>query len=802
MTPQVIALIIVMYIPAMGVAQDLCTAKFSGNVVDNDGKSLIGATVVLTPGQAGTVSNKDGYFQFAGLCAGAYTVTVNYLGYTTKRFEITLTENRVEKISLDIAVETLKEVIVEVEQTHVENAQNFSVLSGKQLATTAGKTLGEALKEIPGVSTIQAGPGIFKPVIHGVNSQRILTLNHGIRQEGQQWGAEHAPEIDPFIASNIIVIKDASSLKYGTDALGGVVIVNPPALPENPGIGGAFNMIGQSNGRSGTFSGMVEGGIRGMQGWGWRLQGTAKRAGDFHAPDYSLTNTGVKELNFSAATGYHKENKGFDLFFSRFDTELGILKGTSISNLDDLLTALEREPPQFTEDFSYTIGEPRQAVSHNLLKLNGHLTTAGGEWRVQYGFQNNNRQEFDIRRGSLSGIPSIDLELNSHTLEVERVLGTKDSRSISLGINGMAQQNSNIPGTQRIPFIPNFTSYSGGVFAVGKFVLDRLVIDAGMRYDYRYYTVSGFDFKNTLFNDQLDFQNVSATVGATLQARANQTWTMNLSTAWRPPHVAELYSLGTHQSAAAIEFGLLLDEQTNEVLDFNSVPFGIERAVKGVTAYQRRWGNSFVELTGYANYIFNYIYLRPRGITQTLRGVFPFFRYAQTDALFLGADLNGEWAINPHWIASGRASLLRASDEENDDFLMFIPSNRLDIALRFEEDSRFALKDFYAEARLKYVARQGRAPRVVTVREIKEADEQNIELFTDERNFDFLPAPSGYALVNLSSGFSIRSGGLKYDFRVAAENLLNTSYREYTNRFRYYADDLGRNFLLSVKITF
>lgn len=799
---KISAIIIVVCIPILGVAQGLCTTTFSGHVVDNDGKPLIGATVVLMPGQLGTASDKDGYFHLAGLCAGAYTVTVHYLGYHTKRFEIMLRENVVQKISLDIAIETLKEVVVEAEQTHVENAQNFSELSGKDLAATAGKTLGEALKEIPGVSTLQAGPGIFKPVIHGVHSLRILTLNHGIRQEGQQWGAEHAPEIDPFIASNIIVIKDASSLKYGADALGGVVIVNPPPLPESPGIGGAFNMIGQSNGRSGTFSGMVEGGVSGMPGWGWRLQGTAKRAGDFHTPDYSLTNTGVKELNFSAATGYHKEDMGFDLFFSHFTTELGILKGTSISNLDDLLTALEREPPQFTKGFSYTIGEPRQDVTHNLFKLNGHMTTAEGEWHIQYGFQNNNRQEFDIRRGSLSGIPSIDLELNSHTLDVERVLGKEGSRSISLGINGMAQENSNIPGTQRIPFIPNFTSYSGGAFAVGKFIFDHLVIDAGARYDYRYYSVAGFDFKNTLFNDQLDFQNVSATIGATFQAKATQTWTMNLSTAWRPPHVAELYSLGTHQSAAAIEFGLLLDEQTNEVLDFTTVPFDIERAVKGVASYQRQWGNSFVEVTGYANYLFNYIYLQPRGITQTLRGVFPFFRYTQTDALFLGTDLNGEWAINPHWSASGKASLLRASDEENDDFLTFIPSNRLEVALRYEDDCRFALKNFYAEARLKYIARQSRAPRVITVREIKEADEQNIDLFTDERNFDFLPPPSGYALVNLSSGFSIKSGGLKYDFRIAAENLLNTSYREYTNRFRYYADDLGRNFLLSVKIMF
>lgn len=188
------------------------------------------------------------------------------------------------------------------------------------------------------------------------------------------------------------MIKDASAIKYGTDALGGVIVVNPPPLPETAGLGGSFNSVVQSNGRSGTFSGMLQGGIKGHKGWGWRMQGTARRAGDFHTPDYSLTNTGVKELNFSASTGYHSEHKGIEVYFSHFKTELGILKGTSISNMDDLLAAMERTPPQYTTDFSYNISEPRQEVSHNLIKINGHIHSNFGEWRLQYGFQNNNRQ--------------------------------------------------------------------------------------------------------------------------------------------------------------------------------------------------------------------------------------------------------------------------------------------------------------------------------------------------------------------------------------------------------------------------
>lgn len=804
MVKKIVTLIIVLILsPTFGFAQKKCNGIFSGKILDEEGNPLIGAAIVLDPTGKGMVADINGDFELREICPGLYHVTVQYLGYQELVFEITINTKTKITISLQPNIETLHEVVVEEKVEHLENAQNYAVLSGEKLAETAGKTLGESLREISGVNTIQAGPGIFKPVIHGVHSQRVLILNHGIRQEGQQWGAEHAPEIDPFIASNIVVVKDASSIKYGTDALGGVVIVNPAGLPEAPGIGGAFNLIGQSNGRSGTVSGLLEGGIKNHNGWGWRLQGTGKRAGDYQTPNYSLTNTGIKELNFSGATGYHKEGKGFEVFFSHFKTDIGILKGTAISNLYDLIVAMEREPPQSTSDFSYNITEPRQRVSHNLLKVSGHMETDKGDWRVQYGFQNNNRKEFDIRKGNLAGVPSIDLKLNTHTLEVEWETPHNERNSLCVGMNGMFQNNVNIFGTQRIAFIPNYVNLSGGVFGVAKFVRNNWVFDAGGRYDYRYYNAKGFDFKNTRYDESLIFDNVSLTGGATTQIDPNQSLAFNLSTSWRPPHVAELYSLGTHQSAAAIEYGLLLNDTTNEVMDIKDVSFKIERALKGVSTYKRQWRNFQMEISGFANYIFNYIYLRPIGITQNLRGTYPYFRYTQTDALFIGVDFTGVWNVTKQIKVSPQVSLIRASDVKQHDFLVFIPSNKYEVAVRFEEPNEFPLKRFYIESKVKYVARQNRAPRVITPRQINEAAVQGDNLFANnDKIFDFKAAPDGYALLNLSTGFSIHRENVHYDIRVSVENLLNTSYREYTNRFRYYADDMGRNFSLSLKCTF
>ncbi|MFZ6013989.1 MAG: TonB-dependent receptor, partial [Bacteroidota bacterium] len=673
----------------------------------------------------------------------------------------------------------------------------------RRIAESAGKSFGESLKEIPGVNTIQTGPGIFKPVIHGVHSQRILILNHGLRQEGQQWGAEHAPEIDPFVASNIVVIKDAAAIQYGTDALGGVIVVNPPPLPEKNKIGGTFNTVLQSNGASATLSGMLEGGLGKHEGWGWRAQGTLKRTGDFSTPNYVLTNTGIKESNFSLSTGYHRENSGFDVFFSRFQTEIGILKATAIETKDDLFAALERSIPEYTKGFSYSISEPRQEASHNLLKLNVHLQTAKGEWRWQYGFQNNNRREFDLRIGDLSKIPAIDLQLNTHSLDTEWEAKHTSKRTITFGANVTSQQNKNIPGTQRIPFIPNFTAISTGVFGITKLFFSSWTVDIGTRYDYRHSQVKGFDFKNAFYGNSFDFNNISASAGAAKTLSKDQTLNLNLSSSWRPPHVAELYSVGKHQSAAAIEYGLMLNDTTNEVMDINQVKFKTEQALKFVASYQLSNKKLSLDVGPYVNYIFNYIYLRAGGITQNVRGVYPYFRYNQTDALFLGLDVSGTWRIHKYFKAIPQVSLLRASDEVNDDYFVFIPSNRYELALRYEKTSVLKFRNFYVESKTKFIALQNRAPRVITAREIDEAREQGIDPFkNDKRNFDFVAPPHPYWLWSLSVGLSFKPGNVQYDLRISSDNTLNQSYREYTNRFRYYADDLGRNIIFSIKCIF
>jgi iron complex outermembrane receptor protein len=782
------------------VAQRGCNLPLLVRVVASHSQAPLGGAQVLLEGTAkGALTNETGTAVLGGLCPGTYRVSVRFVGFAVDARTVQIPSDTVV-FALAEAPLMLNEVVVEEHMPSINASQTVAVLSARDISQNIGKPLGELLQNLPGVAAIQTGPAIFKPVIHGLHSQRILILNNGIRQEGQQWGAEHAPEIDPFIASNILVIKDAGAIKYGTDALGGVVVVNPGDLPVNRGIGGKFHLAGATNGRGSTVSGLLEGGL--PKGWGWRTHGTWRRSGDFHAPNYTLTNTGFREGSFSVAAGKHKDNYGFDIFFSHFQTTLGILRGSAVATARDLANALEREPPAFTAPFSNQIEQPRQEVVHQLLKLNGHWKWHGHKLLVQYGMQRNHRLEFDMRRGLLREIPALGFNLYTHTIDFEWEQ-THQRGSRSWGVNAMLQDNNKVDGTQTIPFIPNYTNPSLGVFAVEKWCSGRWQFDAGARYDWRDYRIVGFDFMNRLFRAQNTFHNVSGTLGALLQIGKNRSFHTTLGSTWRPPNVAELYSFGTHQSTASIEFGLLLDEVTSQVQPLTADNFRNEQALKWVGTYSKKSDRWQFEWSAYANYIFNYIYLRPRGVTESLRGIFPYFRYAQTDALFAGADATAETNLGAGWSARLRLSYLHARDVRANDMLIFIPPNRADLALRYERPTAGAWSSFFVEIKPRYVMRQFLAPRVVTVAQLVDGQESGLDvLAANNRIFDFLPPPPAYFWLGGAIGISRKVGGSRIDLRCTVENALNNSFREYTNRMRYFADEIGRNINFSASVAF
>lgn len=755
----------------IGYAQsNECNFMINGRLIDADTQlPLTGASVLLMPINKTVKTDGHGFYRFPSLCKGNYTLIFKRMGFVDVNKDLRLAKNEILNVSMQHGDIVLHDVEVVGHQNTLKTTANVTSLTQQQLLETKGSLLAEVLKEIPGVSMLQTGATIAKPVIHGMHSNRILMLNNGIRQEGQQWGTEHAPEIDPFVAKNIRVIKGAESVRYGADAIGGVILVDPPSLPVNAEIHGEIDVAGQHNGRGGTTSAMLNGGLSKLPGFSWRAQGTFKRLGDIKSADYYLNNTGVKEINYSASLGYKTSFAEFEAYYSHFETELGIFNGSHIGSVEDLQSRIENGKPFITYPFSYTIEAPRQEIKHDLLKLKAHKDfTNGAQMDIQYGLQRNLRKEYDIRRGGRTSIPSLDLELTSQNLDVTYDhLKNNGLRSI-VGINLAMQVNNNIPGTFATPLIPNYDSYNAGVFAIERWVKPTYEFEVGMRYDFKYFDAAGYRLDSIYYAGTRTFHNFSGSLGATWHLNKAVDLQSNLGLAWRPPSVNELFSYGLHHGTAAVEIG---NDQ-----------FKSEQGLKWMNAATVRLQRFDFELDAYAHYIKNYIYLQATGeLWESLRGAFPVFQYEQTNAFFWGLDLTGSYQLTDGLRYSLKGSLVRAKDTQHKSYLPWIPADRIENALRWTKSyNSHTLDHTFLQIQHQFVDRQNRF----------------------EPSTDFAAPPPAYGLVNLLAGVGLRFDEQRLNLHMGINNLLNKEYKEYMNRFRYYAHDMGRNITLKLNYTF
>jgi len=765
-----------------------CHYTLSGQITDeHDQSPLEYASIYIKELGRGTTADERGKYVLSNLCAGTYVLLIRHVGCESKEAFITINKNMVKAFALEHHTRELNEVVVqgEVEDTNVSLAT--SELSETQLDQSRGKTLGESLKSLSGVNSLQSGPTISKPVINGLHSNRILIMNNGIRQEGQQWGQEHAPEVDPFSATSFKVIKGAATVRYGADAIGGIVLVEPPSLLSKREFKGRVNMIGQSNNRQGVISTMVEKGHD--NGIGWRIQGSAKKGGDAKAESYTLSNTGVQEINFSGAFGLTKDNYGLEGYLSHFDSDIAILRSAHIGNLTDLTNAINSDVPLYVEDFTYTIDNPRQEVRHDLMKLNGFLKWADlGTVRLQYGFQSNHRNEYDRRRGANFNRPSISLDIFTHTLDLVVEQHAIGKFKGEFGVNSMYQRNKNNAGTNASFLIPDYKNLGIGAFVIEKYIQPKWELEAGVRYDFRQLNPLIFDSSNKLLSPKYHFNNVTASVGGDFSLNENLRLKANVASAWRPPQVSELFSNGLHHGAAAIEQGLLYP---NGFLSDNlsGADLPSEQAIKAISTMEYKSENLLVEGSIYHNTINNYIYLRPDGIRLSIRGAFPVFQYLRTNARFVGMDAVVKYKLSNKWSYDGKMSLIQAKDISANDVLINIPANSFQNGITYQKVNMPAVSKLYFTLETLTVLQQNRAPQAFL-------DFENSE--PPSELYDFKVAPNGYTLLNFHSGVEFNK--LKLGFSI--ENLFNISYRDYMNRFRYFTDDIGINYSLRLFYNF
>ena len=770
----------------------------SGKISDNSQFPLAGSHIHI--GQKTVSADASGLYAISDLPSGKAKVYISYLGYRPLDTLIDIRESAIINFTLKQDMAKLEEVTVQQKA----NSHNQSVLEQKLRTETIEKyssqTLGDALKEIPGVSSLKTGSTVVKPVINGLYGSRVPVINNNVRMEDQQWGTEHAPNLDINSAGKITVIKGASGLQYGGDAVGGLVIIEPVSVKKDTLFGKTIMNL-SSNGRGGTISTSLHKGN--FCDWSWNAQGSFKYFGDRETPDYVLSNTGNREANFSGDLKYTGKSYEVTAFYSYYNATIGILSASHTGNANDLYRSINNQIPSVINDFTYAIGNPKQQVKHHLAKLNfNYYFDERSSLAVQYAFQFDNRLEFDVRRGNFDNLAALDLDLTTHAVNID-YKKSFENWNLKLGTSGSYQENFADPATKIRPLIPSYNKTDAGFYGIANYdVSNGFSLEGGLRYDFsnvdatKFYQKSRWTERNydAQFSDiiigeasnqwltkpNFTFHNLSASLGMHKDFSDGLDWYANASLATRNPNPSEFFSDGLHHSTGMIEIGDLALQK--------------EQSYKLSTTLKKSWTVFSIEVNPYLNLINNYIFLTPGAPEGSTRGTFPLWNFVQANARLAGFDVSTNWNISSHWKHDFSVAYVNGEDLEANAPLVDMPPLTIGNKIQY---SKKEWHELILELKSDLVFRQNRFTNNNPTINIVE----NGELVPVE--IDISTPPDGYHLLHFYSEMTFKT--FKNATAVVAfsiQNILNTNYRDYLNRQRFFTDEMGRNFQIQLKINY
>jgi iron complex outermembrane recepter protein len=543
--------------------------------------------------------------------------------------------------------------------------QAVSVLTGRDLRETRKDTLGETLATLPGVSAQTTGAGIAKPVIRGLSSQRVVTVVDGLRQEGQQWGGEHAPEVSPFDLDRVEVLRGPHSLLYGADALGGVVNAARRTAPLGAARG-AYSLDLETEGRSANRSGMGAAMARGGLGGGlsFRAGGSVRRTGDIETPQRTLFNSGLEDQAVQSGLGLKKDWGSVTLDYDRYEQSLQIHEDPSSS-------------PGATKHQKVEHDRARAAATVPLGAFTAALTT---------GWQRNRRREFESAQDPDS---KLRLVLDTFTQDLKVHHDLDSGLRGSVGVSALQQKNDT-QGTEKL--IPGFTMGDYGAFLFEEYEAGPVTLSAGGRFDYRRLWVKT-EGDLGVTSQTRNYQALTGSFGAAWRFLEGWALTGSVGTGWRAPTPFELFVNGEHEGTGRFERG------SNALKN--------ERSLNTELSVRRESERLALELTGFRHRISNFIFPSPTGTNDADSGL-PIFDVRQANASIVGLEA-GATARPLEWLElSGAGSILHARNEATGRALPQIPQNKLRLGTRVERSALGEYRDLYASFTANLAAKQWR----------------------------------------------------------------------------------------------
>ncbi len=682
------------------------------------------------------------------------------------------------------------EIVVHAEDPDVEDTKARTTLDELAIEEAAGDDLSETVSEVPGVRMAGGTTDAAKPIIRGQQERRLLVLYDGVRHESQKWGPDHATEIDPFSAGEIGVVRGAAGARHGPDAIGGVILVEPPPLRAAPGVGGKTVMAFNSNGLRPYAALRLDAAPAVVPGLAFRVEGNAAIGANRTSPAYVLGNTASRTWNAGTTVGYTWDQGRIRGSWHHYAFEAGVFYGVSTTSPDEFNARLEVGVPATSELWSttYTIDRPYQAVTHDIAVLAYDTWSDWGSFQATYAFQINLRQEYEQVRSAITG-PQYDFVLRTHSVDAlyghpEQYLPFGELEG-AVGLQGSFQENV----YRGYSLLPNYRGFGGGLFAYERLSLHRVDVELGARADglWRLAVMNDDDYERHVRRDTLDASDCEVLPD---QSRCPSAWAtgslslgtlvhvvpelldikLDLSTASRFPDVDELYLIGSAPSFPVYALG--------------NPDLGVETAWGASLTTGLRHEALEVELSGFGQRVDDYIYFAPDltsngepAFDVTIQGTWPRYTYRPIDAVLYGID--GSVSVGPSAPVGldVRGGIVLAQNRDSGAHLIGTPPDQLTVSVVGRPPSLGPLQDSELHLTTDFVAQARVDPSA-----------------------DFAPPPPAYTLFGLGAETAIGPRPV----RVGAEvhNLLDTPYRDYSSLLRFYADQPGRDVRVRVGFDF
>jgi iron complex outermembrane recepter protein len=778
----------------------------TGRVVEAATQQPIpGATILFPDLRQGAAADADGRFSFTRLPRGRFLLQVRAVGFATVVRVVETADGVPLTIGLTAAETEIGQVVVTGVSASTEMRRSSvptAAIDREQLNRLAPTNAIDALSRVSGVAQLSTGPAISKPVIRGLGYNRIVTLNNGSKQEGQQWGDEHGIELDENSFERVEIIKGPGSLLYGSDAMAGVLNFLPPDPLAEGRIVGSVSTSYQTNNRQQAYSLMNAGNLNGLT---WLARGSAKVAGDYrNRYDGRVFNSAFREFDGNGYVGLNRAWGFAHLVVSSFNQQVGLTEG----DRDSVSGRFVREamgadgvpitrPVTDAELRGYALYPPYQRINHQRIGLDNNFILGRSRLTVQVNYQQNRRREFgDV---SAPDDPQLYFRLRTADYAVRYFLPESNGFQTTVGTSGMRQWNANL-GPEFL--VPAYRLLDGGVFGLVKKTFGRLDLSGGVRYDVRRITAEALSLgpegqpvapgtpdAETKFSGFVStFRNVSGSLGGALNLTDQLTLKANVSRGFRAPNIAELGSNGQHEGTLRYEIGNPAQRAETSLQLDAGVSFTSDHISLTVDAFRNEIQH-FIFPRRLANAVGSADSLSVEGI--------PVFKYGQGHAVLHGGEVSLD--LHPHpfdWLHFENSfAMVRAEQTDapapDQRWLPFTPADRFQSELRGQFRTLGAhVANLYVRAAVEHTFRQERV----------------FSAFGTET-----PTPA-YTLVNagLGADFVNRHRRTVCSAFLTANNLFDVGYQSGLSRLKYAAlnpatgrtgvYNMGRN--VSLKLVF